>query len=74
MKRTTRRRRRSPPPAGRPDIFCMRNCSTTNETEASALVVTARIAGQILAIRGQKVMIDADLAVLYDVPTVRLND
>jgi len=40
---------------------------------ADALIVTARIARQILVIRGQKVMIDADLAALYDVPTKRLN-
>ena len=41
---------------------------------ADALIVTARIARQILVIRGQKVMIDADLAALYDVPTKRLNE
>jgi len=40
---------------------------------AAALVVTARIARQILVIRGHKVTIDADLAALYDVPTKRLN-
>ena len=51
----------------------MKNRSITKNTEAAALVVTARIARQILVIRGQKVMIDADLAALYDVPTKRLN-
>ena len=33
-----------------------------------------RIEGRILLIRGQKVMIDADLADLYGVPTKRLNE
>jgi DNA-binding transcriptional regulator YdaS (Cro superfamily) len=36
-------------------------------------VVTARIARQIVIIRGNKVMIDADLARLYGVSTKRLN-
>jgi hypothetical protein len=35
---------------------------------------TERIASKILSIRGQKVMIDADLAELYGVPTKRLNE
>ena len=51
----------------------MKNRSIRKKTEAAALVITARIARQILVIRGQKVMIDADLAALYDVPTKRLN-
>jgi hypothetical protein len=34
----------------------------------------AQIADCILKIRGQKVMIDADLAQLYGVPTKRLNE
>lgn len=34
----------------------------------------ARIERRILVIRGQKVMIDADLAELYGVPTKRLNE
>ena len=51
----------------------MKNRSITKKTEAAALVLTSRIARQILVIRGQKVMIDADLAALYDVPTKRLN-
>ena len=33
-----------------------------------------RIGHQILVIRGQKVMLDADLAALYGVPTKRLNE
>lgn len=39
----------------------------------AALAVTAQIARQILVIRGQKVMLDADLAALYGVSTKRLN-
>ena len=34
-----------------------------------ALIPSERIEGRILLIRGQKVMIDADLAQLYDVET-----
>lgn len=34
----------------------------------------ASIENRILFIRGQKVMIDADLAELYGVPTKRLNE
>jgi len=52
----------------------MKNRLITKKNEAEALVVTARIARQILVIRGQKVMIDADLAALYGVPTKRLNE
>jgi len=37
-------------------------------------VATTRIAQRILVIRGHKVMLDADLAALYDVPTKRLNE
>ena len=52
----------------------MKNRSITKKTVVAALNVTAHIARQILVIRGQKVMIDADLAALYDVPTKRLNE
>jgi hypothetical protein len=51
----------------------MKNRSITKKTVVAALNVTAHIARQILVIRGQKVMIDADVAALYDVPTKRLN-
>ena len=37
-------------------------------------VITAVIPARIMTIRGQKVMIDADLAELYGVPTKRLNE
>ena len=42
--------------------------------EAAALAVSTQIARQIVVVRGQKVMIDADLARLYAVPTKRLNE
>ncbi|MFH0955798.1 MAG: ORF6N domain-containing protein [Candidatus Falkowbacteria bacterium] len=38
------------------------------------LIPVDRIESKILYLRGQKVMIDFDLAVLYDVPTKRLNE
>jgi hypothetical protein len=38
-----------------------------------ARVDALKIAERILVIRGQRVLIDADLARLYDVPTARLN-
>jgi len=41
---------------------------------ANNLAPTLRIESRILVIRGQKVMIDADLAELYGVPTKRLNE
>ncbi|MDI6735126.1 MAG: ORF6N domain-containing protein [bacterium] len=38
------------------------------------LVPTERIESKILLIRGEKVMLDRDLAELYEVPTKRLNE
>jgi predicted transcriptional regulator len=38
------------------------------------ILLLPRIEHQILVIRGQKVMVDADLAALYGVPTKRLNE
>ncbi len=40
----------------------------------ASLQLLPKIEHQILVIRGQKVMIDADLAALYGVPTKRLNE
>ncbi len=46
-----------------------------SQTVTSNFVIpTERIEGRILLIRGQKVMLDADLAELYGVPTKRLNE
>ena len=42
-------------------------------TETS-LIPAERIEKAILLIRGQKVMLDRDLAELYEVPTKRLNE
>jgi hypothetical protein len=42
--------------------------------EKKSLVVTGNIESRILFIRGQKVMLDADLAELYGVETKRLNE
>lgn len=38
------------------------------------LIAIESVAQRILLIRGQKVILDADLAELYDVPTKRLNE
>jgi hypothetical protein len=40
----------------------------------SAVIPTERIEQSILMIRGHKVMLDADLAVLYGVSVGRLNE
>lgn len=42
--------------------------------DQNSLVPAELIAQSILVIRGQKVMIDADLAALYGVATKRLNE
>ena len=44
-----------------------------DERASRALVTVEQIEGAILLIRGQKVMLDADLAELYGVPTKALN-
>lgn len=41
--------------------------------EKHDLIPLERIASSILVVRGEKVMLDADLAMLYDVPTKALN-
>ncbi len=41
---------------------------------SSAIILTERIERRILLIRGQKVMLDTDLARLYGVSTKRLNE
>jgi len=42
-------------------------------SDATALIPTERIAGAILQVRGQKVLLDSDLAELYGVQTKALN-
>ncbi len=39
-----------------------------------AIVLTKRVASKILVLRNQKVILDTDLAELYDVPVKRLNE
>lgn len=46
----------------------------TNRNNDQALVPDERITQAILIIRGQKVLLDADLAALYGVETRRLNE
>jgi len=41
---------------------------------ADAVIPIERIASRIYLIRGEKVMLDSDLAELYGVPTHRLNE
>ena len=43
-------------------------------SRGTALVPVERVARTILLIRGEKVILDADLAVLYGVTTKRLNE
>jgi len=43
-------------------------------TDKKSIIPAARIERSILVIRGEKVMLDADLAVLYGVTTKRLNE
>jgi len=52
----------------------MKDRSINKKHAAGALVATAKIARQILVVRGHKVMIDADLAALYGVTTKRFNE
>jgi hypothetical protein len=40
----------------------------------STMVAIDTIASNIVVLRGQRVMLDADLAALYDVPTKRFNE
>ena len=48
--------------------------NATKKILAPTSTPLARIESNILLVRGQKVMIDADLAALYGVPTKRLNE
>ncbi len=42
--------------------------------KTDSLIPIERIASQIYVIRGRRVMLDSDLAALYEVPTKRLNE
>jgi ORF6N domain len=50
------------------------NRSSRSQQFATNEVVTTNIANVILLIRGQKMILDADLAALYGVPTKRMNE
>ena len=53
----------------------MRSSPKTTKTTASKLPVPVQLVERrIYMIRGQKVMLDADLAELYQVPTKRVNE
>ena len=43
-------------------------------TDYKSIIPVERIENSILLIRGEKVMLDADLAILYGVSTKRLNE
>jgi len=43
-------------------------------SEKKAIVPVGKIENRILLIRGEKVIIDADLAEFYGIPTKRLNE
>jgi phage regulator Rha-like protein len=45
-----------------------------NKKREDAAVATEAITGRILVLRGQRVMLDTDLAALFDVPTGRFNE
>lgn len=53
-----------------PDI----EADTRNGTDTAAIIPIQRVQSVILLIRGQKVILDSDLAALYGVPTSRLNE
>ena len=44
------------------------------KAQSASIIPIERIAAQIYLIRGEQVMLDSDLAELYDVPTKRLNE
>ena len=46
----------------------------SNIDECKSVVPVGKIENRILLIRGEKVIIDADLAEFYGVPTKRLNE
>jgi hypothetical protein len=48
--------------------------ATINKKNKTALVAIEAIASRIIVLRGQRVMLDADLAALYGVTTKRLNE
>jgi hypothetical protein len=64
------------------NLFCLQSLSlcihwgeaTINKKDKVALVAIEAIASRIVVLRGQRVMLDVDLAALYGVTTKRLNE
>ncbi|MFN9211715.1 MAG: ORF6N domain-containing protein [Betaproteobacteria bacterium] len=56
------------------DPFGRRDMTKTGTHRAVAPLAVEAIATRIVLVRGQKVMLDSDLAALYGVPTRRLNE
>src|SRR5437868_4162950 len=44
------------------------------KSSSTAIVPIPAVQGRILLLRGQRIILDADLATLYGVPTKRLNE
>ena len=53
-------------------LLCVR--LRTMAKNDKSIVLLRQVENKILYIRGRKVILDADLAALYDVPTKRLNE
>jgi len=64
----------APRPKGLGDCFSLIPVRPEIATEKTALIPAERIERAILFIRGQRVILDRDLAALYGVPTSRLNE
>jgi hypothetical protein len=57
---------------GRPNLS--QNATTFSNMDKVKLIPTEKIDRSILLIRGQKIMLDADLAIIYGISTSRLNE
>jgi hypothetical protein len=55
-------------------LFMHKHAMNAANTKPSTAVLPPRIEGRILILRGHRIMIDADQAGLYGVPTRRLNE
>ncbi len=64
-------------PLGRPDdleAWEIRLLGMHDMADSRSIVPAERIERGIYFVRGQKVMLDTELAALYDVPTKRINE
>jgi len=64
----------SPSTTARRSRNCGRGHGGAKPVESRSIVPAERIARRILIVRGHRVMLDADLAILYGVSTRRLNE